>query len=124
MLTIFIFSMISMFAIPTYQNYLLKTNRIEAKSALFDLANRLENHFHIYKTYSNATIATNEITDVLSNKLSENNHYTLSIISANKNYYTIQATLANQQTDKDCLSFILSSTGIKDATGNDKETCW
>lgn len=124
MLAIFIFSMISMFTIPTYQNYILRANRMEAKLALYDLANHLENHFHTYNTYVNATLGTHETTDVLSSTVSENNHYNLSIISASKNSYAIQASLINQKIDKDCSSFILTSTGIKDATGSDKESCW
>ena len=124
MLTILIISIISMFAIPTYKDYLLKANRIEAKTALYDLANRLENHFELYKTYANATIGLGQITDVLTSKISINNHYALSIVSASKHAYTIQATLINHYFDKNCVYFTLSNTGIQGASDNNKEKCW
>ncbi len=111
-----------MFAIPTYKEYLLKTNRIEAKTALYDLANRLENHFHIYNTYANATIGLGQITDVLSSKLSLNNHYVLSIVSASRHGYIIQANLINSYFDKECVYFSLTDTGMQSASNNEK--CW
>lgn len=122
MIAIFIFSIISMFAVPTYKNYLIKASRIEAKSALLDLANRLENHFYIYNTYVNATIGTNKISDVLSSPETINKHYTLNIIAASKYTYTIQASLINKYFDKDCVFFTLSNTGIQDASN--KDLCW
>lgn len=124
MLVIFIFSMISMFAFPTYKSYLQKIYRIEAKTALFDLANRLENYFHTYNTYINATIGQGQITDVLASNTSISNRYILNILATSKSSYIIQASLINSNIDDDCASFTLTNNGTQSAEGKNKEHCW
>lgn len=124
MIVIFIISIIAMFSMPTYKKQLQQSKRLEAKTALYDLANRLESYFIIANTYEGASIASGKISDILTNALTENKAYILKIISANRKSFIIQAALKNSRQDKECQAFTLTSTGTKSAHGNRPEICW
>lgn len=114
MLVIFIISLLSMFAVPTYKSYLLKTQRIEAKSALYALANSLENYRLKSGTYKEAPLSDK----IVSAK------YILKILSATHSEFTIQATLKNLKHDVECQVFTLTNAGIKRSLGSSPNQCW
>lgn len=114
-LVVFILSLLNMFAVPTYKSYLLKAQRIEIKSTLYDLANHLENYRLQNGTYKEAKIYTNRTT---------NKKYGLKISSATKTEFKIEALLQDVTQDPDCQKFTLTNKGIKSAFGNDSKQCW
>lgn len=120
MIVIFIISIIAMFSMPTYKKHLLQSKRLEAKTALYALANRLESYFANANTYA---VASDKLSDILST-FSENKAYILEIISANNSSFIIQAILRNTNQDQECQAFILTSLGTKSAAGNKPDSCW
>lgn len=121
-ITMLIIGIITMFTYPNYKNHIIKIRRLDGMSALYDLANRLENYYLINKSYEKASIATGLTTDVLSSNCSPDKWYKLDIITANKTEFIIQATAINNQAhDMLCQSFTLDNSGVKKSS---PELCW
>lgn len=110
-----IISILAAIAYPQYNNYLTRARRIEGQSALLDLANRMEHYFSENNTYKTATIATGKASDVLSNPISGEGWYRLSIINATDSAYTLQATPLKAQAANDtaCQLLTLNQLGVK-----------
>ncbi len=120
-------------AVPSYYDKVLKSHRVEAKTALVDLAGREERFFNTNNTYSQtpsdlgygATAATFPMTI-------GSGYYTVSVAftpySAGPPVvlpaYTITATaIGNQLKDTNCTSFTLTSTGVQTSLPN-TSNCW
>lgn len=87
-----IVSVLSAIGYPLYQDYLVRAHRIDGQSALIALACRMEAFHMQHKTYQTATIGTGATTDVLSQAITENGWYRLSIVSATDTSYLLKAT--------------------------------
>ncbi|NND92309.1 MAG: type IV pilin protein [Granulosicoccus sp.] len=126
MVAVAILGILMAIAVPSYQNYLLSSRRIDARNALTDLSLRLEQRYSAINTYAGATIATNPATDVLRSTSSSEGYYTLSIGSATATGYTITATaIGSQKSDKKCGNFTLTSQGTKTTSGaGSVNDCW
>jgi type IV pilus assembly protein PilE len=126
-------------AIPSYSNYVLRSHRTEAKTALLDLASMEERYFSTQNVYSTLT------TDL---------GYTGAWpITVGGGYYQVQAPvvvaavaptalspggtpstfsitavpIGTQVNDAACASFTITSAGVPTATGTDPTpnvTCW
>ncbi len=128
-----IIGLLTVFAYPSYLNYMTRVHRNEAQTALLDLANRMERYFADHATYQTATIGTQSINDILSNPSTLENHYALSIIHATANTYSLQATPQGTQgkADTQCQSLTYNHLGQKNITkgpsgaptGN-SQACW
>ena len=113
-------------AYPNYRNYILRAHRIDGQSALLDLACRMETYYSLHGTWRTATIGTGKPTDVLSQHLSPEGWYYLSLLNLTDTTYTLQATPQNKQ-DTLCQSLTLTNLGAKGITGTgiiDISQCW
>lgn len=108
-ITITIVGILALIAYPTYIDYMTRARRIEGQSALLDLANHLENYYAEHQTYQTATINTLRDANTLENQ------YTLRILDASENTYTLQATPIDIQAKADtrCQSLTFNSLGQK-----------
>lgn len=93
-------------AYPNYSDYLTRTRRLEAQTALLDLASRMEQYHANAQTYQTATVQS---------ALSPGGWYALSITQASARTYQLQATPMGVQAHRDthCQSLTLSNTGIE-----------
>jgi len=126
-------------AIPSYSNYVLKSHRTEAKTALLDMASMEERYFSIQNVYSTTT------TDL--------GYAGAWPITVGSGYYQVQVPvvvpavaptalspggtpstfsitaipIGTQVNDAPCASFTITSAGVQTATGTDPTpniTCW
>jgi type IV pilus assembly protein PilE len=124
-----IVAIIAAIAIPSYKDKVYKGRRADAKTALADLANRMESYYARNNTYATATIATGaSATDVLSSATSAGGSYTLSIVPAGTTAttYRIQAVPAGLQAgDALCGTLSITSGNVKAVTGTGTlSECW
>ena len=106
--------LLTTFAYPRYTKHLTHAKRIDGRSALFDLAARLE-QYHLHTgTYQTATLGTGKTTDVLSQALSPGGWYQLNITQATQTYYALEAIPKNAHEKLACL--------MLDANGNEDKT--
>ncbi len=128
MITVVIVAILAAIAYPSYTQYVLRSHRTAAKTALHDMASRQERFFSTNNTYATTLAqlnypagATVPIPDASSH------YYDLSINAANATSYTLIATPAgSQQNDLECTNFTLDqlgNQGIIGGTGT-AQTCW
>jgi len=104
-----------------YGDYVIASNRTEARSALTGTASSLEKCKSLYGTYNhancNVTLPFN----------TDTNYYSINTAAIAGTTFTLTATPVvggPQANDGDCTALSLSNTGIKTATGADTSDCW
>ena len=133
-----IVAILASIAIPSYQAYVLRSHRTDAKSALLDLASMEERFFSTNNSY----------TDIPNNlgypgavagvpfPVGLNGYYQVTVaqtpaappVNGNNGTpatYTITANaLGNQQNDTQCLQFTINSAGQQTAAPDPQVNCW
>ena len=125
--TLVILGILTSIAYPNYCRYLTRHHRIDAHTALFNLASKLEVYHMRHGSYQTPLLT------LLNSTTSSAGFYELKIIHADKTSYTLQATPIKSQATRDlmCQSFILTNLGTEDITtgpsgaptGN-AQSCW
>ena len=129
MIVIVVVAILASIAIPSYRNYVLRTHRVEAKTALLNLAANQEKHYLVNNTYAaNAALSTAPPAGLGLPATTENGWYTIVINSASTTAFAATATAAGAQTaDLDCRTFTINSAGVRGATnsgGSASTVCW
>jgi len=127
-------------ALPSYRDYVLKSNRAVAKGKLLELAARQESFFADNKVYSNTLDAFLGLGTV--NARVDSNYNWVPVASADGIYqvsvataavggvdnmaFTLTATPVNSQARDSgkCAAFTLTDTGQRGATGSLGLDCW
>jgi type IV pilus assembly protein PilE len=122
MVVIAIVGIISAIAFPSYDSYMKKSRRADAKVALSTMADRQERFYLQNNTYSA------DVDDV-GGAATKEGFYTLSITAAGVNGFQLAAEAIGQQlNDTDCPNLYLSSTGARESGaapgGGDANNCW
>ena len=122
-----ILSLLTSIAYPNYCHYLTRHNRLDAKTALYDLASKLEVYHMNHQTYQTSVLS------LLNSEKSPAGFYQLEISKADTKNYLLKAIPLNTQAMRDdmCQSFTLNSHGIEGIAegllglpkGN-AQTCW
>ena len=131
MIVIVIASTLLAIAIPSYIDKVRKSRRVEARTALLDLAGREERFFNTNNTYSSTASDLGYGTGAFPMAVGSS-YYTVSV--AFTNYvvvppaiaptYTITATAINDQLkDTQCKTFTLTSAGLQTSAPN-TTACW
>lgn len=100
-----IIGILASFAYPSYKNTLFRARRSEAQTALFDLAQRMEDYYFIYHSYKIAK-------QHLGQQQTANAWYNLSIEKAKNHAYRLHAIpIGVQANDVQCQTLTLDHTG-------------
>lgn len=128
MITLSVISILSMIAYPSYQEYIKKSRRLDAKNSLLDLASRQQKYFSINNKFS---LNANDLgysslpADIASSNGSS--FYKLSIASTDggKTWTATATAQGNQSSDK-CGNFSITDKGVQSfsATTGTKNNCW
>lgn len=114
-----IVAILAAIAIPSYQEYLIKSRRTEAVSALLQAAAAQEKYFLSNNTYTINFTDLGMPVDTSYQSPTQNGHYVLDIRSADANNFTIAAVPAAdspQASDPDCDEFLIDEQGRVTAT--------
>ncbi|MER0511277.1 type IVa pilus pseudopilin TppA [Aeromonas veronii] len=121
MIVIAIVAILGTIAYPAYQQYVLTSHRVEAKSMLLNAANRQETYFMDFNRYTSSAADLNISDD------SESGFYHL-VISAGTNTFILFATASGAQgSDSDCIIFSIDQDGTRSATrlgDTVNDACW
>lgn len=129
MIVIVVIAVLASIAVPSYRQYVLRTHRVEAKSALLNLAAAQEKFYLQNNTYAD----DDELTDAPPAGLglpatTENGFYDIEITAADATTFSARATAAGgQAADSACATFTINALGVKAATkqgGGASTTCW
>ncbi|HEY8265833.1 MAG TPA: type IV pilin protein [Steroidobacteraceae bacterium] len=129
-----IIGILTAIAVPSYRNYVLRSQRSDAKDAVLALATQEEKHYLQCNTYATSIAgATNCAAGQLQGAaVSKNGWYALTMpVPGTATTYTVQATAVagqNQFQDTACRSFTVTQAGVRsalDSGGADNTAeCW
>ncbi len=125
MIVIVVVGILAAIAFPSYQSYVLKANRADAKASLLSAAQLLERCFTQHNAYNSANCPT--VGQLADTKDSQEGLYTISLdtlATPAATTYRLRATPktgGRQAKDTRCTFFTLDHRGGKDASNPD---CW
>lgn len=115
-----IVGILSSIALPMYRDYVIRSNRTEAKTALAAVALAQERYYSANNTYSTTLASLGTVMGVASSGLTENGYYNISISAASPTVgYTLSATPQSKagQSSDNCKTLTLTNTGLKNVSG-------
>lgn len=124
---VIVVAILASIAVPSYRQYLLRTNRADAKTALLKLQAAQE------KFYLSNNAYTDKVSDAPPAGLglmakSDHGFYQLKVELKDTGYLATAEVVsgAGQQDDKPCLNFTITDTGVRgvSAAGGNVNTCW
>lgn len=126
LVTVAILGILVAIAIPSYQEYVARANRAEAKSALLENAQFMERYFMsngFYSTVKDSGVAPNLPITILPQS-GGTQTYGIAAAVANTTF-TLTATAMNSMAGDNCGNFTLTHTGVKGASGAlGAAECW
>ena len=117
-------------AMPGYRSHVLRTHRVEAKTALLNLAAAQERFYLVNNTYAaNGVLSDAPPAGLGLPATTENGWYTIAIANgADATTFSATATATGAQTaDDDCATFTINALGARSATnsgGSASTVCW
>jgi type IV pilus assembly protein PilE len=133
MITVVILGILAAMVYPSYRDYVVRTQRDLAKSAMLQVLDRQEQFFIDNKIYANTVTALGfaanpfaidntgkTVTSTASNRV-----YTISLADATATGFTIQAVPQLRQATEDskCGTLSVTNAGVKSASGTGSR-CW
>jgi type IV pilus assembly protein PilE len=132
MVVVIIIAVLAMIAYPAYQQQARASRRAEAKSALQQLATRLEQYYANNKQFTNtvSNLGYTAVTGTTDTIASQNNYYHVKVTTPTTTSYTLTATatpLGGQNKDTNCYNLIynnLDQRTSSDASNTATTGCW
>lgn len=129
MIVVAIVAILAAVVLPSYQSYVLKARRTDAKAALTALAQTLERFATENANnggYTNASLSNTPGANVVAPASTENGHYTLSFRSKSATAYVLAATPQGAQANDLCKTFTLDNQGVRGLIDSTKpaQECW
>jgi type IV pilus assembly protein PilE len=124
MAVVLIVAVLTLFAVPSYRQYVLRSQRTEAKTALLRAAANQERFYLINTEY------TDDLTklgfSIANGAQTEHGRYTLNVELEDDNQsFTITANAANEMLDDgDCQEFTIDVQGLRGASPDPHDNCW
>ncbi|EGF31960.1 Type IV pilus biogenesis protein PilE [Oxalobacteraceae bacterium IMCC9480] len=130
MIVVAIVAILASIAYPSYTQQVRKGRRVDAKSAILELAAREEKFFATNNQYSLSGTALNYGSDFpISLITGGNTSYALNITQATVSDYTITATPVGDQVADACNTFVFNNFGVQSnrtagGSANTTTGCW
>ena len=137
MITVAIIGILAAIALPSYAEYVRKSRRTTAMSALAEAAQFMERNMTLYNCYNHSTasacvdqkVAADVALPTLASLPADSAMYTVSLSAVDATSYTLQAArkAGTPQADDACGTFQLDNTGVRSVTGGTittASTCW
>lgn len=126
-IVIAVIAILAAVVLPTYQNAIRKSRRMDARIALSTIAQLMERYSTQNNSYVGATLASSGQPPVIGtlpySNLSENGIYSISIGTPTANEFTILATPIGDQSLDVCSSFTLDQAGTRGPASLASQ-CW
>jgi type IV pilus assembly protein PilE len=126
-ITVAVLALIAALAVPSYRQYVLRSHRVEATTALMQLAAAQEKFYlqnDTYTTNLGAPPTGLGLSADAAKWLTESGWYEIAVTAADDESYSATATIkagGGQDADTACTSFTVTSTGARSAT---QSKCW
>ncbi len=127
MIVVAIIGLLATIALPSYQDYIRKARRADAKSSLSQLAQFMERNYSVAQRYDKDGSGTNITLPFSESPVDgSSKYYDLSLSSVAQNTYTLQAVPKNGQENDQCKTLTLNNAGTKTTsnTAMSASDCW
>lgn len=130
LMVVAILAILTMVALPAYQDSALRSGRAEAKSELLQVAAEQERYYSSFNSYIDDATPMNTPTVADRDRTTANSTYVISVEAcaggAIGNCFIATATAQGVQVDDICDTLTLTDTGVRGATGTGAtaEECW
>ncbi|MGE8271970.1 type IV pilin protein [Stenotrophomonas sp.] len=119
MITVAVVAILAAIALPSYQAYVRKANRAQAKADLVELAQMLERRHTVENTYAGLTLPFSQ------SPRDGTARYTLSYVGTpNGTSFTLQAAPTEIQKKDGCGTLSLDQAGRKTPNASKGPGCW
>lgn len=119
MIVVAVIAILAAIAFPSYQRYVLRTYRAQAKADLSEYAGLAERFHTVNNTYEGFTLPT-----ATSPREGGTARYTLVLSDTGSDTFTLTATPANLQVKDSCGTLSLNQANVKTASGDSVANCW
>lgn len=130
LIAIALLSILATVAVPSYQSYIARGARAQARATLLDIAQSQERYFSNNNTYLAITTSTTPPAG-FSNYAGDSQtkrKYDITVSAASgstlASSFVISATPANGFSDSDCGTLTLDNTGTKTSSAGTVANCW
>lgn len=116
MIVVAVIAVLAAIAIPSYQDYVQKTRRADAQSALLQTAQAMERCFTRTNTYVDCLTLPADSPD---------RFYSIRFATdqPTRTTFTLEAVRQGAQANDPCGNFVLDHLGLREVTGTDNR-CW
>jgi len=111
MVTVAIIALLATIALPSYQEYVLKSRRAGGKDELLEAQKRMERAYTDLNSYASAVPSIQNASGVIGT--SEGGYYQVTSASATVSTYTLDSTPQGGQAYDKCKTLTLTETGAK-----------
>ncbi|MEO9452710.1 type IV pilin protein [Chromobacterium phragmitis] len=128
-ITLAVLAILTAIAVPAYRNFMMKSGRAAAKTALQDLATRQESYYATNNSYASQLATLGYASGAVYVPGNGNNLYALSIASATASAFSLSAAPQGSQAQDSCQTYKLDNLGNQsnvDASNNTLAVsgCW
>jgi prepilin-type N-terminal cleavage/methylation domain len=121
-IVVLIISILAAIAIPQYRQYVVRSHRVDAQSALVELAARQERFYYTNNAYTDDLAKLNAVSTQAGEL------YSVDIPSASSTGYTVRASAqgSQQKSDGACQTLTINQLGVRGSTGakDNDPACW
>lgn len=123
LITVAIIAILAAIALPSYYQYILRSNRSAAESIMLEMASAQERHMLDARQFASSASVLGYQT--LPDTVAPNYTVAVATSAGPPPSYTITATPINGQTsDTRCMTLTLGGDGSKSASGSSPTKCW
>lgn len=119
MIAVAVISILASIALPSYQDYVRRAARSEAKAIMLETAQYMERYFSTNNSYLNAAL-TSSVSPKGASGSAVRYNITFSV-TPTATAYTIQAAPVNGQSSDSCGTLTITQTGARTPTTS---SCW
>ena len=111
-------------ALPSYRNYVMKSNRTVAINAILELASRQARYYTTNNGYSTSMVTLGYAADPNPVPSASQTYYNVSVAATTASSFSLQAVPVGSQASDACGTYTYTDLGVQGVSSGTVSTCW